>query len=81
MAAPGDDVLVCYPSGDANCDGLANSQDALLILQIVAELTTSIGLPCIGEANVFSDAFVNSIDALSILQSEAGLIGALPVPQ
>ena len=79
MATPEDEVLVGFPGGDANCDGSADSQDALLILQVVAELTTSLGLPCIADADIFPDGALNSIDALSILQSEAGLIGALPV--
>ncbi len=79
MAAPGDEVLVGYPGGDANCDGSADSQDALLILQIGAELIERQGLRCLEEADVFPDGDLNSIDALSILQSAAGLIGALPV--
>ncbi len=79
LATPDDEVLFGFPGGDANCDGSANSQDALLILQIVAELITPLGMPCIADADVFPDGGLNSLDALSILQSEAGLIGALPV--
>ncbi len=81
LATPDDEVLFGFPGGDANCDGSANSQDALLILQIVAELITPVGMPCIDDADVFPDGGLNSLDALSILQSEAGLIGALPVAQ
>ncbi len=78
LATPDDEVLFGFPGGDANCDGSANSQDALLILQVVAELVERQGLRCIAEADVFPGS-LSSLDALSILQSEAGLIGALPV--
>ncbi len=77
MATPDDEILVGYPNGDANCDGSANSLDALLVLQVVAELIEQHQVRCIAYVGLFVG--VTSLDALSILQSDAGLIGALPV--
>ncbi len=81
LATPDDEVLFGFPGGDANCDGSANSRDALLVLQVVAGLIERQQVPCIAEADVFPDGGLNSLDALSILQSDAGLIGALPIAQ
>lgn len=81
MATPDDEVLVGYPNGDANCDGSADSLDALLILQFVAQLIERSQMRCFDSASVSPGGGVNSLDALAILQSEAGLIGALPLPQ
>jgi hypothetical protein len=81
MATPDDEILVGYPTGDVDCDGTANSQDALLILQFVAQLIERNQMRCFDSASVSPGGGVNSFDALAILQSEAGLIGALPLPQ
>ncbi len=79
LTAPGDEVLFGFPGGDANCDGSADSQDALLILQLVAELIDRSDVVCIDDADVFQRNGLDSRDALAILQSSAGLIGDLPV--
>ncbi len=63
-------------SGDANCDGMVNSVDAALILQLSAGLIGSVGCP--GNADVSGDGLTNAIDAALILQVTAGLIPSLP---
>ena len=62
--------------GDVNCDGLVNSIDAALVLQLVAGLLDS--LPCETAADVNGDGAINAIDAALILQFGAGLISSLP---
>ena len=61
--------------GDANCDGVANSIDALLVLQYVAGLLGS--LPCPANADV-NGGGVSAIDAALVLQYVAGLLPSLP---
>jgi hypothetical protein len=57
--------------GDVDCDGLATSVDAAIILQATAGLTDL--LACAhGDANF--DHITNSLDAVLILQYTAGLI-------
>jgi hypothetical protein len=58
--------------GDVTCDGVANSLDALFLLQNIAGLL--IVLPCEGSADVNGDGLVDSRDAALILQADAGLI-------
>ncbi|MCH8009354.1 MAG: dockerin type I repeat-containing protein [Chloroflexi bacterium] len=56
--------------GDANCDGLADSLDAALVLQFEAGFDVFlVGFP---DAN--EDGRITSIDAALILQFEAGLL-------
>jgi len=62
--------------GDVNCDGMINSIDAALVLQLSSGLTAS--LPCSGNADVNVSGAVNAIDAALILQRVAGLIDHLP---
>ena len=71
-----DATVWCRPSessqpGDVNCNGLVNSIDALLILQL--ESTPSVVLPCPDKADMNRDGAVNSIDAALILQYALGL--------
>ncbi len=58
--------------GDANCDGLVNSIDALIVLQYVARLRSSV--PCPDLADFNRDGRITSVDAALILQRDAGLI-------
>ena len=62
--------------GDVNCDGMINSIDATLVLQLSSGLIAS--LPCSGNADVNVSGAVNAIDAALILQLVAGLIDHLP---
>ena len=58
-------------TGDANCDGTANSIDAALVLQLAAGLVDY--LLCEGWADADRDGETTSIDATLILQHDAGL--------
>jgi hypothetical protein len=58
--------------GDVNCDGLIDSRDAALILQLTARLISTV--PCPENANVNRDGSIDSRDAALILQYDAGLI-------
>ena len=62
--------------GDFNCDGLINSIDAAIILQISAGMI--VPLPCTGDGDVNHDDELNAIDAALILQYTAGLITTFP---
>jgi alpha-tubulin suppressor-like RCC1 family protein len=64
-------VWLLSDRGDADCDGTISSRDALVVLQLVAELISS--LPCPNAAATV-DQQVTSIDALAILQFSAGLL-------
>jgi len=77
LADPAGEVLLGFPGGDANCDGRADSLDALIVLQVVAELPVG-SLPCLAEADVFPRGGLDAFDALAILQSSAELTGSLP---
>ena len=58
--------------GDVNCDGVADSRDALLVLQYSAGLIDT--LPCEGSADVNGDGVIDSRDAALILQADAGFV-------
>ncbi len=62
--------------GDVNCDGVIDSIDAALIVQMWAGL--SVSLPCQHIADVNGSGVIGPIDALLILQYNAGLIADLP---
>ena len=66
--APQQEPLV----GDADCNGVVNSRDALLVLQFEAGLIDS--LPCMELADVNEDGRIDSIDAGLIKQIDAGLL-------
>lgn len=60
------------PPGDADCNGVVDSRDALLVLQFDAGLIDKLTYTC-SLADVNADGVVNSIDASLILQFVAGL--------
>ena len=60
-------------NGDANCDGATNAIDALLVLQLTADLLSV--LPCPSNGDISGDTKITSVDAALILQVSAGLIG------
>ena len=60
------------PAGDANCDGVVTSLDAVIVLQVDAGLLDR--APCHTQADASFDGVVNSLDAAIILQREAGLL-------
>ena len=59
------------PVGDVDCDGIVNSEDAALILQLEAGLAAS--LPCEENGDVNGDGQVTGKDAQLVLVMEAGL--------
>ena len=59
--------------GDVNMDGVANSVDASLVLQLKAGLIRS--LPNESSGDVNGDGALTSVDAALLLQFTAGLIG------
>ncbi len=67
----------CEQAGDTDCDGLVNSIDAALILQLSAGLIASLACPAGADVNL--DGATNAIDAALVLQFSAGLIPSLPV--
>ena len=68
-------------SGDADCSGVTDSNDALLILQSGAGLLED-GVPCREAASVKPDLWIDVQDAALILQFTAGLLESLPpLPQ
>jgi len=66
-ATPSDALL-----GDVDCDGVVSSLDALLLLQLVAQLVDELSCPDVADVN--EDGMVDAVDALWILWIEAGLI-------
>jgi len=60
------------PAGDANCDGVVSSLDAVIVLQFDAGLLDR--APCHLQADASFDGIVTSLDAAIILQREAGLL-------
>ncbi len=67
------------PAGDANCDGIVSSLDAVLVLQVDAGLLDR--APCHIQADASFDGIVNSLDAAIILQREAGLLAQCDIGQ
>jgi parallel beta-helix repeat protein len=65
-------VVVTKACGDVNDDGLVDSRDALLILQLKAALITT--LTNMASADVNHSGSITAVDAALILQKEAGLI-------
>lgn len=70
-AAPASSITPPFLEGDANCDGVTNSIDALHILQVDAGLVETARCPDFADVN--RDGAVNSLDAAIVLQLEAGL--------
>ena len=68
---PGAAAQQTLRAGDANCDDVTDSIDALYILQFEAGLIPSV--PCPDGADVSLDGELTSDDALLILQFHAGL--------
>ena len=64
-------------NGDASCDGVTNSEDALLILQFDARFFSV--LPCAPRADANLDGRIDALDAALVLQFVAGLLERLPV--
>lgn len=62
--------------GDASCDGLVNSVDALLILQLIAGLLEAFS--CDADVDANGDGRVDSLDAALVLQFDAGFVDSLP---
>ncbi len=63
-------------SGDVDCTGGATSLDAILVLQLSANLIGS--LPCPDAGDVNGDNVISVLDAALILQISAGLLTAPP---
>ena len=63
-------------AGDVDGDGVVDSIDAFLLLQLHAGII-GIGQPYSEKADVNNDQSVNAIDAARILQFHAGLIQTL----
>lgn len=72
---PGVRRLVLMVQGDANCDFLVDSRDALLALQVTATLLASV--PCHGDAD--RDRDIDVYDARHILEFAAGIFDSLPL--
>jgi alpha-tubulin suppressor-like RCC1 family protein len=75
QTTPVDVIGLKSTTGDVNCDDVADSIDAALVLQFAAGIVDS--LPCQGSADVNGDTVVNAIDAALILQYSAGIIPSL----
>lgn len=63
-------------SGDVDCSGAADSIDAVLALQVAAQLLGK--LRCGDAGDVNGDGSVDATDATLVLQYTAGLLKALP---
>ena len=70
MVGLGDDSV--YFNGDANCDGMIDSLDALAVLQFDAGLLDTLKCPDDGDPK--GDGEINSQDILPILQFDAGFM-------
>lgn len=73
---PSGAVLMGWPDGDADRDGVTNSLDALVVLQLVAHSSETLFL---FNGDVDGASGLTSLDALLILQHDAGLLDGLPV--
>ena len=58
--------------GDANCSGVVDSIDALLVLQLIADLIDTV--TCSADADTNGNGTIDAIDATLILQLTAGLL-------
>ena len=67
-----EDVTPKLPGGDANCSGDVTSLDALLVLQLIADLIDAVTCPNAADAN--GNGTIDAIDAALILQFTAGLL-------
>ena len=65
-----------FPAGDANCDWVVNTIDAIYMLQAGAGLLEAV--PCPTAADVDLNGVVDAIDAMLTLQYRAGLLASLP---
>ena len=63
-------------AGDVNCDGLTDSRDSYLLLQLAADRQPN--LLCRHAADVNGDGAIGPLDALLVLQYDAGLLVQLP---
>jgi hypothetical protein len=63
------------PPGDADCSGRTDARDATLVLQLEAQLITT--LPCREFADVTGDGAIDARDAALVLQYVAGLLSSL----
>jgi hypothetical protein len=59
--------------GDANCDNVVNSVDALFALRDAAGLPNQASEECVAQADTNCDGIINSVDALRILRHSAAL--------
>ena len=62
--------------GDVDCNGVADSVDALVIIQFTSVIKGR--LPCIRNGETNCDGRINAIDAALVLQFVAGLVDELP---
>lgn len=69
-------ITVKQLAGDVDCNAVVNSIDAVLVLQLAAELLSE--LPCEDVADVNQDGSVNAVDALLILQFVVRPLDSLP---
>jgi uncharacterized protein YkwD len=68
----GGEVDARIAGGDVDCNNRIDTVDASLILQLAANLASS--LPCETDADANNDGEVNAADALLVLQYAAGLV-------
>ena len=70
-------ALASKGCGDVRKDGVVNSVDALVILQVVTGLYDP-GLILLDQWDLDNDAAITSVDALIVLQYVVGLVPELP---
>jgi hypothetical protein len=62
--------IPAFATGDANCDGLVDSVDAVYVLRYVAGVEES---KCVAATDMNCDAEVTAVDAIILLQQTGGL--------
>jgi hypothetical protein len=67
----GVDTIIQVAPGDADCDGDADSVDALQVLRNLASLPADVD--CLAAADIDCDGDQDAVDALNILRENAGL--------